>query len=214
LCPGLIVALSLCEVTYPEILLTVAWTNVVGFKAVKFVKTICFETLCLSSFPFVLILQSYLSLGHNFNVLCVLTKTSTYLFSFKGISKAAIHSQTPNSQRAVVSHNSGFVSGNNSRCWDGCNKSNSLCSPSTVLWNIYVGRILKLNSDVLWQVQTFDAARIFFVTSAIEDRNIRSIYRSRFQWYICFLSSITDIHNFSSHFSLCVCVCVCVCVCE
>jgi hypothetical protein len=93
----LIIALGLCGVTYPEILITVAWKNFVGIKAVNFVTTTCFET------PFILILQSYLSLVHAFIVLCVLTKTSTYLFSFKGTSKTATHSQTPNSQRAVVS---------------------------------------------------------------------------------------------------------------
>jgi len=103
LCAILIVTLDLCGVTYPEILISVTWKNFVGFKTVKFVKIIWFETPCLSSFPFILILQSYLSLGHASNILCVLTETSTYLFSFKGTSKAAIHSQTPNSQRAVVS---------------------------------------------------------------------------------------------------------------
>jgi len=39
-----------------------------------------------------------------------------------------------------------------------------------VLRTIYVGLILKLNSNVRWQVQNSDAARIFFVTSAVKDR--------------------------------------------
>ena len=99
----MIVALGLCGVTYPDILIIVAWKNFVDFKAVDFVTTILVRGPISFLFPIHFNIKVVLKLGHTFIFLCVLTKSATYLFSFKGISKAATHSQTPNSQRAVVS---------------------------------------------------------------------------------------------------------------